>query len=412
MTVHNSENRLRIMVDGRPASTALLDLRGVAGRLVLHFAEKVVPCGALPGAQLQRDIFEVTLRCLRLGIRMLDEGVPPADSDLLDLRQAAAKWARVGFPLEQVLRIYHEGVKVGWDLVASKAREGDLADVLAASRLLVTLLERVTTAAATAYVAELEAVMSERDGSTVTLVTALLSGRNAASSARQAGLELADNYVVLAVAMPPHPDEAAPHMRRAVVARAKLGRVQRELAEAGGGSVLWLLSPEGGTLLVPGSSMKPWLEALLERIGEAAEVPVTATMTSSHPTGIPAAAEQAHELLDLVRELGSPPGLYQMADLALEYQITRPGPGRAHLALLLEPLQGSPELIETLEVHIGNDFNRQRTAKSMHLHANTVDYRLKRVAQLTGWDPTRPSGLRHIQAALIARRLEATQPGT
>jgi len=87
--------------------------------------------------------------------------------------------------------------------------------------------------------------------------------------------------------------------------------------------------------------------------------------------------------------------------------LTRPGPGRRHLRQILEPLDASPELLETLEIHISHDLNRQRSARQLHLHTNTVDYRLKRIAQLTGFDPTRPSGIRHLQAALVARRLEA-----
>ena len=348
--------------------------------------------------------------CLGLGIQMLDEGISPTDEDLAEVRNSSARWAREGFPLKLVLRILHEGIREAGDLVASNAREEDLPELLVIQKVMFTLLECVTVAATTSYVEELEAVNSERDGAAVNLVTALLSGRKAATAARHAGVELADEYVVLGLSIPSHPTEAVTHRRKAVVARQKLRRLQIELADAAGGAALCSMSPDGGTLLLPGSPERAWMVSLLGRIGAAAGVPLTATATRVRTAGIPAAADQVHELLGLAHQLALEPGLYEMDDLALEYQLTRPGPGRTHLARLLEPLQGSPELIETLEVHIGHDLNRQRTAKQMHLHTNTVDYRLKRVAQLTGCDPTRPSGLRRIQAALVARRLEVEQP--
>ncbi|MFZ2178663.1 MAG: helix-turn-helix domain-containing protein [Rhodococcus sp. (in: high G+C Gram-positive bacteria)] len=401
---------LQILVDGRPASAPLRDKLSVAQKLVRHFADNVTPCGSLPGKQLQNDVTDFTILCLGLGIEMLDRGITPNEEDLADVRGTSARWAREGFPLKLVLRILHEGIRQAGELVSSNAREEDMPELLVIQRVMFTLLESVTVAATTSYVDELEVLHSERDCAAVNLVNALLSGRGATAAARHAGVEPAGEYVVLALAIPPHPAETVTHRRKAVVARQKLRRLQAELAAVTDDAALCSLSPEGGTVLLPGPRERTWTMSLLDRMGAVAEVPLTATATRVRAAEIAAAAEQVHELLDLVHQLGLEPGLYEMDDLALEYQLTRPGPGRSHLAGLLDPLQGSPELIETLEVHIGHDLNRQRTAKKMHLHTNTVDYRLKRVAQLTGCDPTRPSGLRRIQAALVARRLEVARP--
>ena len=48
-------------------------------------------------------------------------------------------------------------------------------------------------------------------------------------------------------------------------------------------------------------------------------------------------------------------------------------------------------------------FNRRRTARDLHVHTNTVDYRLRRIRDLTGHDPSLPSGRWYLEAALIAR---------
>ncbi|MFC8178573.1 MULTISPECIES: PucR family transcriptional regulator [Nocardiaceae] len=407
MTAHNTTS-LGIMVAGQPASAPLRDFRAVARLLVGHFAANT-PCGSLPGEQLHGDVTEFTVKCISIAVQMLDERRPPNESDLAELRAKASQWAREGVPLESVLTVYHEGIQIGWNLVSKRAGEGDTSDLIEAARMFVLLSEKVSIAASKSYVEELQSVASEHHTAAHTLVSSLLSGHNAVSIARQSGIELADSYLVLALSVPPHPDENDPAIQRTVAARRKLRRVQAELATVCGRSPLSMLSTEGGTVLIPGVQDEEWVEALVHRLSTAAEVQLTVTAEQAATADIPTAADQVHELLALAHQLHRPAGLYRMDDLVLEYQLTRPGPGRRHLRQILEPLDASPELLETLEIHISHDLNRQRSARQLHLHTNTVDYRLKRIAQLTGFDPTRPSGIRHLQAALVARRLEAAQ---
>ncbi|MCQ4119913.1 PucR family transcriptional regulator [Rhodococcus tibetensis] len=410
MADNNSETGLGIMMAGQPASEPLRNFRSLARHLVSRFATEIASPGTAPGKQSENDVTEVTVHCLQLGIQMFDTRSAPADGDLDPLRTIAAQWAREGVPLKSVLHVYHEGIRRGWDLVVSKARAEDLDDVVAGSLLLLALVESVTVAATSSYMAEVEALTSERNSAAQAMVTALLSGRNPVSLARQSGIGLVENYVVIGLSVPPYRADTNPKLPEAVGIRRRTRRVQAAISDACGGAPLALLSEEGGTILLPGTPTPAELQNLIRRLGEASEADVTAAVAPARIDRIPSAADEVHELLDLVHQLSRPQGLYRMEDLALEFQLTRHGPGRTHLASLLEPLDGSPELVETLEVHIGHDLNRQRTAKKMHVHANTVDYRLKRVAQLTGFDPTRPSGLRQIQAALIARRLEQAHP--
>ncbi|MGW4718072.1 PucR family transcriptional regulator, partial [Nocardia sp. NPDC004260] len=84
-----------------------------------------------------------------------------------------------------------------------------------------------------------------------------------------------------------------------------------------------------------------------------------------------------------------------------ERHCTRPGIGRDVLGTQVAPLMEHPDLLETLRIHIDNDLNRQRTARQLHVHPNTVDYRLRRIAQLTGLDPADARGLWYLRSALI-----------
>lgn len=76
---------------------------------------------------------------------------------------------------------------------------------------------------------------------------------------------------------------------------------------------------------------------------------------------------------------------------------------RDRLAALLVPLAGNPELLETLVVFLRLG-GRRPTATELHVHPNTVDYRLRRVQALTGLDANRPSDISMLEAAIAARR--------
>ncbi|MFC7618617.1 helix-turn-helix domain-containing protein [Actinokineospora soli] len=90
--------------------------------------------------------------------------------------------------------------------------------------------------------------------------------------------------------------------------------------------------------------------------------------------------------------------MYRLRDVLLDYQLTRDTPATRELAALLAPLDD--ELIHTLRVHLSTELTRRRTAALLHVHPNTVDNRLRRVAALTGLDPSTPSHLALITAAL------------
>ncbi|WP_433527268.1 PucR family transcriptional regulator [Nocardia pseudovaccinii] len=410
--------RQGLTVSGRPISWPLKDVRALSRQMVGHFVETVAPCGTLPGDAIHGDITIITRVCLELAVSMLDgSNIPEKTGQLED---AAAQWAREGVPIDTIHHAIHEGFKIGFDLVvstvlaqqrASGSAEtepmlslADYQSILDSAKLVVEMLDTMTTAVSVAYVRELRAVVSEHHTAVHTLASALLGGHPTSTMARECGIEISDRYRVLALAIPPHPDESNPMLDAKVVARRKLRRVQAELATRCGDTVLSLLSVDGGTLLLPaGHIAEDTLNELVGHLSRAARVPITAAVVTAPTDTVPTAADQAHQLLDMVTRLRSVPGLYHFDDLALEYQLTRPGPARDYLGSLLDPLDEHPELLETLRVHITHNLNRQRTARLLHVHTNTVDYRLKRIGQLTRFDPTQASGLWYLRSALIAR---------
>ncbi|WP_278262192.1 helix-turn-helix domain-containing protein [Nocardia sp. AG03] len=401
MSVDNPP-RQSLTISGRPMSSPLKDVRALSRQMVGHFVENVAPCGTLPGDAISGDVTTITRICLEFAVSMLDGRDIP--NTLQRLQDAASAWAREGVPIDTIHHSIAEGFKIGLDLVVSSASVKDYDNLVDGVKVVMELLDTITAQVSLAYVRELRGVVSEHHTAVHTLTSALLGGHPTSTMARECGIAIADTYAVLALSIPPHREEANPALDAKVVARRKLRRVQAELAKRCGETALSLLSVDGGTVLIPADTFdRDGLAALVAQLSHAAQVGITAAMVESSSTGVPDAADQAHELLDMVQRLEVTSGLYRFDELALEYQLTRPGPGREFLGSLLDPLDQYPELLETLQRHIANNLNRQRTARVLHVHTNTVDYRLKRIGQLTGFDPTQPSGLWYLRSALVAR---------
>ncbi|MEU6566118.1 PucR family transcriptional regulator [Streptomyces parvulus] len=77
---------------------------------------------------------------------------------------------------------------------------------------------------------------------------------------------------------------------------------------------------------------------------------------------------------------------------------------RSTLGPLLDPADASAAaLLNTLEVFLAHDGSWARTAEALHLHVNTVHYRIRRIEHFTGRDLARLSDRLDLWAALLCR---------
>ena len=72
----------------------------------------------------------------------------------------------------------------------------------------------------------------------------------------------------------------------------------------------------------------------------------------------------------------------------------------------------SSELVETLDAFVRSGLDRRRAAAEIHVHPNTLDYRLRRIAELTGLDLRRPDDLTLVVLALRQAELEDSGAGS
>lgn len=315
-------------------------------------------------------------------LRTLRDGGEVGRGDLTLLIEWSARRAEDRVPLEAVTAAYLIGARAWWEALVEAAEPGELADAGAA---LLSCLYSALPAVVLAHRQTLEDLHSEDKRVRRALLSALLEGQPYAEAAQTAGVEVSGGYEVVAFAF-----EGEPPTRS----------VQSCLDACTGVPVL--MDHVAGVALLPGRPDLPDLAATLARdVGPL----VAAAAPAREPTDVPAAAAEAGRVLDLVRRLGRPPGFYRLDDVLLEHQLARPGAALHRLAAKLDPLDDHPYLLETLRVFTEHGHNRSRAALALHVHRNTLDYRLQRVGALTGLDVAVPAQARLLQAALTARDL-------
>lgn len=322
-----------------------------------------------------------------------------------------------GIPLSFLITAMHGGLRRLWEFVAEYSSDSDGASLASLGMYLAELAGTISVMVSEAYQNSTAGGYAERK-SLRKLCAALISGNpNAVDLAHDADLHLCDHYDVLAVhvASTAEPQSAQDQL----TTWRRMRYAQRVLYHFGSNLVLNTFDGSSGIVLLP-SAMNisttvrgsdptdvAIVAALSERLGASI---YAGTRPSTEPSAIPVAADEATEIAYLARQLGRGPGLYQLEDVLLEYQITRPSPARDLLEQCVAPLQGHPMLLEALKAHLRHGSARKAAAAELFIHPNTLTYRLGRIRDITGIDPMDPAGARVLAAALTLNSASEATP--
>ncbi|MGW4063765.1 PucR family transcriptional regulator [Amycolatopsis sp. NPDC004747] len=373
-------------------------------RVLERIQAEVADYRRLPVEELAGDIAGITRQAVRAFARSLREDRELDAAELRQVGASAVRRAEEGFPLEAVLTAYHVGAREIFAVGSASSGRADVADLLEVADRVLAFVGTVTGAVTRGYLEELRTKVGQEHTARRTLLSVLVDGGPVDVVARSAGITLPARYLVLNVELGPHADEESPGVDAGIAVRRKLRRFLAAFERFCGDGVLASLDGPGGLVLLPVAGRLPDWDEVLAAAGRAAGVTVLAAAETAAPPEVRAAAAQTGEVLDVLRWFGREPGLYRLDDVLVEYQLTRPGAARDRLAAALDPLDAHPELVETLDTYLALETNRRRTAARLHVHPNTVDYRLRRIRDLTGIDPLSPAGLPRIIAASAARR--------
>ena len=129
---------------------------------------------------------------------------------------------------------------------------------------------------------------------------------------------------------------------------------------------------------------------------------------------IPAAFAMASRALQTALAFGQE-GTFSLADLSIRPAIlSDEALGQAFTGRHLEPLRAlgrlGAELEDTLRVYLEQEMRIEETAKTLHVHPNTLRHRLRRFEDATGANLRRPADIIELWWALERRRLGRTAP--
>lgn len=443
MTRHNAGGApgggAPLMIGGRPVAAGLRALAPDLSRRVLaRLLDELPVYATLPSEEVAGDIAEIVQQSLRMFADAVEARRVPDDTELAAQRRSAQRRAEEGVPLDAILAAYQLGIAMVWSQVSAGATAEDHADLREVLDLLLEVQRRILCSVTESYLAARRAIDSEEHSGRHALMAALLSGTEPDGSVGT--VQAASRYAVLTLVLERHPDEdaAAP----GVAARRKIRRVREALDAFAGQPCLTAFRSDRGTVLMPldddggggrgggrgvgggvglgagagvGAGVGAGagagavldydeLRALIGETAQAAGAPVTAAIAIADAGEVPMAAARTAEIVDLARATRRPPGLYRLEDVLLDYQLSRPSAALPALAARLAPLAGKPELLATLQTYFAVDRDRRAAASALHVHPNTVDYRLRRISELTGLSAHRTEDLRELHASLVARQ--------
>lgn len=126
--------------------------------------------------------------------------------------------------------------------------------------------------------------------------------------------------------------------------------------------------------------------------------------------GIPRSYEEAREGLTMAVRLHLDTPVIHAEQLLIYRVLLRDQPAitdlvQSVLGHLVEARGGAEPLLTTLDAYFATGAVTTETARQLHLSVRAVTYRLERIKELTGYDPTDPAQRFTIQAAVLGARL-------
>jgi sugar diacid utilization regulator len=128
------------------------------------------------------------------------------------------------------------------------------------------------------------------------------------------------------------------------------------------------------------------------------------------PSGVVRSYDEAADALDAAQRVGLADEVVKAADLLIYQVLLRDRAAITDLVqTLLTPLArargGAAPLLATLDAYYTRGGVATAAARDLHLSVRTVTYRLARVMELTGRDPSRPADALALQVAVIGARM-------
>jgi hypothetical protein len=307
----------------------------------------------------------------------------PPDSSLDRVRKWTRARAGEGLRLEDLLRLIGLVHQLSWQLLCDHARSDESDVLLELAGPVAEYADRISAVVTETYLAERELLVSEEERRTRGLLDLISVDSPLETADRELadrlGIPLHREYSPFVIAM-----QRGPSDRHAALAA--------HLRRAG-----WTLTVTEGDRVV-GLAWKP---LALPDLGVGPGV----LLVIGEPTPRRELAAVREEL-DVLVEHGLSVGLHgrlMAEDYLLETLLGRSPKLAARLKdKVLAPLSENDhgELAQTLQTFLRCRFDRAATSAALHVHRNTLAYRLRRIQEITGLDLASPRDLACVYVAI------------
>ncbi|MET7770928.1 helix-turn-helix domain-containing protein [Nocardia sp. NPDC005366] len=356
--------------------------------------------------EIHSGISSIVMSCIEHAER--SERLHPSQWEIRQIDETAKVLAAADIRLDSVLHAVYSGFRLFLDPINSVSQDCTEpcrqrhCPLSKSMRQFIEVQDVLTTRITAAYIDEVR-VKAYESSNTDVLTSAATSRYQPRITSSYFESETESRFTVLALHIATSEENSMPQSGRILRFRT-LTQLRAMLAESCGTSALTLLSISGGTVVLPTEAfVEEDLELLIQKLCDSGQISIAAAVAVADYIDVPTAVEETHQLLDLVRRLRYPSGLYHFDDMVREIQLSRPGQARDHLAAILAPLEDYPDLLELLYQYLINEQNRTAIAARFRVHPRTVEVRLKLIEKLTGHYPKSSHGAWVLLSALIAR---------
>jgi sugar diacid utilization regulator len=385
----------------------------LARRIVDRCREEIADYRLLDDEQVLADVLAFALDCLDALTAGLNDGQGACAARLEPARAAGRRRVHQRISLESFLHAARIWARVVWDAVLEEVRpdrRDELEAALTVALRLLSQIDQISTAAADAYLDE----VSDRGLLRRDLMDALITGRGETEIARRRagalGLRLAENYLVIVLrASRVDPHDAGRQSLSTQFALDRIVHATRSQLHPAAGNLIVGMRHGDVVALYPVSSPAGVTDARCEcaALIDALGIDVGIGIGGWHP-GLAATASGYRAALDAA-DIAEANGIRDRAvalDDVLVDHIFRSSPCADRiLAKTIRPMidydrTHQISLTTTLRTYLDAGLNLTRTARALFVHPNTVEYRLRRIRELSGRDPRRPDDLLILSLAI------------
>ncbi|MGJ9423597.1 PucR family transcriptional regulator [Aeromicrobium sp. CF3.5] len=398
----------QVTADGRRLVERLLQRRhDLAKVIVTDVKHEVVDYASLGTLTMSGDVLETALLTVTDLLESLLAEDPGASRHFENIQRSGSRRVHQNVSLTSLLQSYRIwGARI-WQAVLDEAGDDPImrdAALGLVSRIF-AYVDMVSITLAQVYAEESAGAYRGRDVLRSDLLESLLLGQILSDRARMeiARLNLASDSKIAVVVI--KSSEVLPDRVRAESLSILRACRKNVTAQA---RVLFGVR-DGDVICLVRISNAAELQSLAAAAQRVAEQGPSWRVSVGRPhgglTGIERSFREAQEAADVASSLRPRSGAILFSEVILDRILVRSDYAEDLLDEALGPLltydrEHRADLLLTLQSYVANDMNMTKTAKDLTVNPNTVAYRIKRIGQLTGQDPTTSNGIVNLAVAL------------